>query len=223
MVAEMLISGSVPSVSRSDTSAKVLSMMDVFRLSHLPVVEGEEYFGVISDKVIFDQQDFDEPLEKIPADLLLNPHVHPSQHIFEVAAMASTFGVSVVPVLSDGHAYMGCISLNELCHAMITLFSPGEPGGIIELQMCEKDYSLAQITQIIEGNDARIISLYAWKPAGSTTELNLTIKVNQVDLSAIIQTLTRYNYDIKATFMDQTPLKTLIDERFDQFMRYINT
>ena len=89
--------------------------------------------------------------------------------------------------------------------------------------MCENNYSLAQITQIIEGNDARILSLYTWKPNVSTTELNVTIKVNQVDLSGIIQTLTRYNYEIKATFMDQTPLKSLIDDRFDQFMRYINT
>ena len=57
----------------------------------------------------------------------------------------------------------------------------------------------------------------------TTTVLNVTIKVNQVDLSGIIQTLTRYNFDIKATYMDQTPLKSLIDDRFDQFMRYMNT
>ena len=103
------------------------------------------------------------------------------------------------------------------------LFSPNEPGGIVELQMCENSYSLAQITQIIEGNDARILSLYTWKPSGSTTELNVTIKINQVDLSAILQTLSRYNFEITGTYMDQTPLKNLIDDRFDQFMRYINT
>ena len=110
-----------------------------------------------------------------------------------------------------------------MSNTLTTLFSPGEPGGIIELQMCENNYSLSQITQIIEGNDARILSLYTWKPDESTTELNVTIKVNKVDLSAIFQTLTRYNYDIKATFMDQTPIKNLIDDRFDQFMRYMNT
>ncbi|MCE1200108.1 MAG: hypothetical protein LWW85_14155 [Marinilabiliales bacterium] len=111
----------------------------------------------------------------------------------------------------------------DLGNRLISLFAPNEPGGILELQMCEKDYSLSQITQIIEGNDARILSLYTWKPVETTTELIVTIKLNQVDLSAIIQTLTRYNYDIRATFMDQTPLKGLIDDRFDQFMRYINT
>lgn len=222
MIAQMLISDSIPSVSLRDTATKVLSLMDVFRVSHLPVVEGQEYLGVISDKLIFDVHDFDESLETIPRDQLLTPHVHPGQHIFEVAAVATSCGVSVVPVLSDEHNYLGSISRYDLSNTLTTLFSPNEPGGIVELQMCEKDYSLSQITQIIEGNDARILSLYTWKPAGSTTELNVTIKINQVDLSGIIQTLTRYNYDVKATFMDQTPLKTLIDDRFDQFMRYIN-
>jgi CBS domain-containing protein len=223
MIAETLISDSIPSVSLEDTASKALSLMDVFRVSHLPIVVDQEYFGVISDKEIFDAQDFDAPLKTFASDLLLKPHVHPHQHIFEVAAVASGCSVSIVPVLAEDHTYLGSISRYDLCNQLTVLFSPNEPGGIIELQMCENNYSLAQITQIIEGNDARILSLYTWKPGGSTTELNVTIKVNQVDLSGIIQTLTRYNYDIRATFMDQTPLKSLIDDRFDQFMRYINT
>ena len=223
MIAESLISESIPSVSPGDSASKVLAMMDVFRLSHLPIVAEKEYLGVISDKEIFDVHDFDAPLSAIISDQLLKPHVHPAQHIFEVAAVASGCGVSIVPVLAADHTYIGSISRYDLSNQLTALFSPNEPGGILELQMCENDYSLAQITQIIEGNDARILSLYTWKPNDSTTELNVTIKVNQVDLSGIIQTLNRYNFDIKATFMYQTPLKSLIDDRFDQFMRYINT
>jgi len=223
MIAETLISDSIPSVSPKDSGSKVLALMDVFRVSHLPIVFDNEYIGVISDKEIFDAHDFDAPLEAFISDQLLKPHVHPSQHIFEVAAIANGCGVSIVPVLAADHTYLGSISRYDLCNQLTALFSPNEPGGIIELQMCENDYSLAQITQIIEGNDARVLSLYTWKPNESTTELNVTIKVNQVDLSGIIQTLTRYNYDITATFMDQTPLKSLIDDRFDQFMKYINT
>jgi hypothetical protein len=222
MIAERLISDSIPTVTLSDSGSKVLSLMDVFRVSHLPVVADLEYLGVISDKEIFDARDFDAPLSSFVTDQLLKPHIHPHQHIFEVAAVASGLGVTIVPVLSEEHNYLGSISRYDLCNQLTGLFSPNEPGGIVELQMCEKDYSLSQITQIIEGNDARILSLYTWKPGGSTTEINVTIKVNQLDLSGIIQTLSRYNYDIKATFMDQTPLKSLIDDRFDQFMRYIN-
>lgn len=223
MIAAALISDSIPSVGPEDSGSKVLSLMDVFRVSHLPIISASEYLGVISDKEIFDAHDFDAPISQFPIDQLLKPHVHPHQHIFEVAAVASGCGVSIVPVLAEDHTYMGSISRYDLSNQLTLLFSPNEPGGIVELQMCENSYSLAQITQIIEGNDARILSLYTWKPSGSTTELNVTIKINQVDLSAILQTLSRYNFEITGTYMDQTPLKNLIDDRFDQFMRYINT
>ena len=71
-------------------------------------------------------------------------------------------------------------------------------------------------------NDARILSLYIHKPSPFSKELDVTIKVNVVDLSAIIQTFARYDYMIKATYMDQSQIKGLFDDRYDQFMRYIN-
>ena len=142
MIAETLISDSIPSVSLGDSASKVLTLMDVFRVSHLPILDGLEYLGVISDKEIFDAHDFDAPLETFVSDPLLKPHVHPHQHIFEVAAVASGCGVSIVPVLSEDHTYLGSISRYDLSNQLTTLFSPTEPGGIIELQMCENNYSL---------------------------------------------------------------------------------
>ena len=92
MIAEKLISDSIPSVSPGDSASKVLTLMDVFRVSHLPIVSDREYLGVISDKEIFDANDFDASLSTFISDLLLKPHVHPHQHIFEVAAVASSCG-----------------------------------------------------------------------------------------------------------------------------------
>ncbi|MCE1200109.1 MAG: CBS domain-containing protein [Marinilabiliales bacterium] len=98
MIAGKLISDSIPSVSRSDSASQVLTVMEVFRVSHLPVVEGDEYIGVVADKDIFDGNNFDASLECIPEQQLLKFHVHPNQHIFEVAALAMNLQVTVVPV-----------------------------------------------------------------------------------------------------------------------------
>ena len=67
-----------------------------------------------------------------------------------------------------------------------------------------------------------LLSLYINKPSPSSKELDITIKVNVVDLSGIIQTFARYDYLIKATYMDQSQIKNLFDDRYDQFMRYLN-
>ena len=222
MIAENLISESIPTVTPDEIGSKVLTLMEIFRVAHLPVVVGKDYFGVVSDKEIYDAENFDEKIEKYISPNLLQPHVHVNQHIFEVAGVALGCGVSIVPVLEPDHSYIGSITRTDLAFKLAELFSSNEPGGIIVLELTEVNYSLSQIAQIIEGNDARILSLYIHKPSPSSKELDVTIKVNVVDLSGIIQTFARYDYLIKATYMDQSQIKTLFDDRYDQFMRYIN-
>ncbi len=222
MIAENLISESIPSVTLDEIGSKVLTLMEIFRVSHLPVVVGKEYFGVVSDKDIYDADNFDEKIKKYINPILLQPHVHVNQHIFEVAGVALGCGVSLVPVLEADHSYLGSVTRTDLSFKLAELFSSGEPGGIIVLELTDVNYSLSQIAQIIEGNDARILSLYIHKPSPSTRELDVTIKVNVVDLSGIIQTFARYDYMIKATYMDQSQIKGLMEDRYDQFMKYIN-
>jgi len=222
VIAENLITESIPTVTLEEKGSKVLTLMEIFRVSHLPVVVGKEYFGVVSDKDIYDAENFDEKIEKYINPILLQPHVHVNQHIFEVVGVALGCGVSIIPVLEEDHSYRGAITRTDLAFKLTELFSSNEPGGIIVLELTEINYSLSQISQIIEGNDARILSLYIHKPSPFSKELDVTIKVNVVELSGIIQTFTRYDYLIKATYMDQSQIKNLFDDRYDQFMRYIN-
>ncbi len=222
MIARDLISDSIPTVTLEDVGSKVLTLMEIFRVSHLPVVIGSEYFGIVSDKDIYDAENFEEKIENYVGPNLLQPHVHVNQHIFEVVGVALGCGVSIVPVLEIDHSYFGSVTRNDLALKLTELFSAGEPGGIIVLELTEVNYSLSQIAQIFEGNDAKVLSLYMHKPSPLTKEIDVTLKVNKVDLSPIIQTLTRYDYNIKATYMDQSQIKNLYDDRYDQFMKYIN-
>ena len=222
MEAKNLISDSIPTVTLVDSGSKVLTLMEIFRVSHLPVVVGKEYFGVVSDKDIYDAENFEEKIESYISPNLLQPHVHVNQHIFEVVGVALGCGVSIVPVLELDHSYFGSITRNDLALKLTELFSATEPGGIIILELTDLNYSLSQISQIIEGNDSKVLSLYVHKPSPLTKELDVTIKVNKVELSGIIQTFTRYDYNIKATYMDQSQIKNLYDDRYDQFMKYIN-
>jgi CBS domain-containing protein len=222
VIAKNLISDSIPTVTLEDSGSKVLTLMEIFRVSHLPVVVGKEYFGVVSDKDIYDAENFEEKIETYVSPNLLQPHVHVNQHIFEVVGVALGCSVSIVPVLEMDHSYFGSITRIDLALKLTELFSATEPGGIIVLELTEVNYSLSQISQIIEGNDAKVLSLYIHKPSPLSKELDVTIKVNKVDLSGIIQTFTRYDYNIKATYMDQSQIKNLYDDRYDQFMKYIN-
>jgi hypothetical protein len=94
-----------------------------------------------------------------------------------------------------------------------------EPGGIMVLEVNNVDYSLAQIAQIVEGNDAKILSTYVSGIPG-TTRVEVTLKINREDLSRIAQTFERYNYQINATF-HQSAYEEDLRGRYDEFMNYI--
>ena len=83
------------------------------------------------------------------------------------------------------------------------------------------DYSLSQIAQIVEGNDAKILSMYISSHSAST-RLEVTLKINRNDLTSIIQTFTRYNYTIHSTFMDHDDMDGLYENRYEMFMKYLS-
>ncbi len=221
MLAKDLMSDVVPALKTSDTGVQALSWMDIFRISHLPIVNNHEFLGLISDKDIYNLNMADEPIGNHRLSLF-SPYVFEDQHIFEVIEVASRLSLSVIPVLDRENNYLGLITLNDLVRHFADLSAMKHPGGILVLEVNENDYSLTEISQIIEGNDAKILSLYISSPEDST-KMDVTLKINRTDLTSIISTFERYEYSIKASYMKDDEAEKLYEDRFDMFMRYLNT
>jgi signal-transduction protein with cAMP-binding, CBS, and nucleotidyltransferase domain len=220
MIAQNLLSEVVPPLRLADSGQKALNWMEIFRISHLPVVEGKRLIGLISDKIIYDLNIIEQPVGDY-TDHLLSPHVHTNQHIYEVFSVISVLKLSAVPVLDLHHEYCGVITVFDLAQKFADLVAVQEPGGVIVLELNAIDYSLSQIAQIVEGNDAKILSFYISREPEST-QMTVTLKINVIDLSAIIQTFVRYDYNIKAVYMEDSMIQNLYDDRFDQLMKYMN-
>ncbi|MBN1950488.1 MAG: CBS domain-containing protein [Bacteroidales bacterium] len=220
MLAKDLISDVIPSLRTSDSGQKALYWMDIFRISHLPIVNNEDFLGLISDKDIYDHNLAEEPIGNHRLSLF-SPFVTMDQHIYEVIELASELQLSVIPVLDDENKYQGVITLTDLLHFFADVSALKQPGGIIVLELNANDYSLSEIAQIVEGNNARVLSVYITSPANST-KLEVTLKINHKDLTSIVQTFIRYNYIIKASFMDENDLNSLYENRYDLFMKYLS-
>jgi acetoin utilization protein AcuB len=220
MIAQNLLSEVVPCLRLSDTGQKALNWMEIFRISHLPVVDGKRLVGLISDKIIYDLNIIDKPVGDY-SDHLLSPHVHTNQHIYEVFSAISVLKLSAIPVLDLHHEYKGVITLFDLAQKFADLVAVKEPGGVIVLEISAIDYSLSEIAQIVEGNDAKILSFFIHQEPESS-QMHVTLKINMIDLSAIIQTFVRYDYNIKAVYMDESMIQNLYDDRYDQLMKYMN-
>jgi signal-transduction protein with cAMP-binding, CBS, and nucleotidyltransferase domain len=220
MLAKDLISDVVPALRTSDTGLKALSYMDIFRVSHLPIVNNTEFLGLISDKDIYDLNMAEEPIGNHTLSLI-RPYVIFNQHIFEVIELATRLELTVIPVLDEKNSFLGVITQQDLLQYFAELTAVKHPGGIIVLELNVNDYSLSQIAQIVESNDTKILSLYISTPLDST-HLNVTLKLNRTDLTSVIQTFIRYNYNIKASYSDADTLTGMYENRYEMFMRYLN-
>jgi acetoin utilization protein AcuB len=220
MIAQNLLSEVIPPLRLTDSGQKALNWMEIFRISHLPVVEEKRLVGLISDKIIYDLNMIDKPVGDY-SDHLLSLHVYANQHIYEVFNAISVFKLSAVPVIDLYDQYCGVITVFDLAQKFADLVAVHNPGGVIVLELNSIDYSLSQIAQIVEGNNARILSFFL-SPEVESKRMSVTLKINVVDLSAIIQTFVRYDYNIIAVYMDDSAINNMYDDRLDQLMKFMN-
>lgn len=220
MHAEKLISEAITPVKSTDAGQRALNLMDLYRVSHIPVVDDSKYIGLVSDKLIYDLNLLEEPINT-KLDQLDTSHAHKDQHIFEVAIVMYKLKLSVLPVLDNDHYYMGAITLYDLARRFANLFSLQEIGGVIVLEMNVNDYSLQHICKIVEENDAKVLSSFLNRKPG-TKNLDVILKLDREDLSSVIQAFMRYGYTIKAIYQDHSMLDDLYNDRYDQFMKFMN-
>ena len=220
MIASDLISEIIPSLKTSDTGQTALNWMEIFRISHLPIVNNQDFLGLISDTDIYDMNQPEEPIGNHELTLL-KPYVTDNQHLFEVVGLAARLKLSIVPVLDNNSRYKGVITSSDLIRHIAGISSMDQPGGIIVLEMIERDYSLSQIAQIVESNNIKVLSMYITSPSEST-RLEVTLKVNTTDLFALIKTFERYNYEVKTWVTTNDSIDRFYSERFDLLMKYLN-
>jgi CBS domain-containing protein len=221
MVAKEMISDVIPSLRTSDTGISALNWMDIFKVSHLPIVNDKEFLGLISENDIYDLNMPEEPLGNHQLSLV-RPYIGENQHILEAMELASRLKLSIIPVLDFKKHYLGVITITDLLHYFSEMAALNNPGGIIVLDLNHNDYSLAQIAQIVEGNDAKVLGTFISSNPNST-QIELSLKLNVTDLTSIIQTFNRYNYTVLGSYMKHDDEEDLLEDRYNLLMKYLNT
>lgn len=219
MTAKELISVDVLPLKASDTGLVAMHWFDEFRVTHLPVISDSQLLGLISEDDVYAAGTFEEPIWSYQLQLQ-NVSILQSRHIYEVMKIFSDYKLTTLPVVDDKGAYLGLITLASLVEKMAVTAAVNNPGGILVLETNVNDYSMTEVSRIVEENDAKILSLYVSSPADST-RVELTLKLNKIDIQPVIQAFLRYDYTIKASFFESDYFDNLRD-RYDMLMTYLN-
>lgn len=218
MIARELISDNIPPIKPDDSGLKALKWMEEFKVSHLPVVDGRNFLGIISDNDVLDMEIPEQPVSTI-TDLLDKIFVNENKHYYDALKIISDEHLSVLPVLNDEGLYIGSISVNHIIEKLSHMAAVTEPGSVLILEVRNNDYLLSQIAQIVESNDARILSVHIANNFDGN--LDVTLKINRAEINGIIQTFQRYGYVIKSNFQINSFYQDDLRNRFDSLMQFL--
>lgn len=219
MLAKDLFTDAVIPVLTSDTAAYALKLMEDQKICHLPIVNNVEFLGLISENDIYSLNQLEESIgsHKLSAN---NAFVYQHQHIYEIISLAGELSLSIIPVIDSKNRYLGSITLPNLLEKYSQTASIQNPGGIIVIERNQNDYSFEEIARIVESNDAKILNSYV-SSFRESMKLEVTIKINRMNIFPILQTFERYGYVVLATFTE-ADYKNDLQDRYDSLMNYLN-
>jgi acetoin utilization protein AcuB len=218
MLTRDLLSQTLPFLRPSDKVYQALQMMNDNNVTHLPVVEGDKYAGIISEDELMQAENDNSPISSLE-QAFANTSVKENEHFLKAVQVAVESGLSVVPVVSDENELIGTVAYTDLLKFSSEFMNLGEPGGLIVLEMENNQYSFNEISKLVETNDAQITQLNTSNNP-DTGLMQVTIRINKPEISDIIATFQRYEYNVKYSFGEELYTNEL-RSNYDNLMNYL--
>lgn len=216
MLTRDLISNTIPYLHKSDTVYHALQMMNDYHVVHLPVVEDENYLGIISEEQLLLSNE-ESPL----TDLHITDgttSVGANEHFLNAIQTAVVNKLSIVPVVEEKQL-LGIVTYNDLLRNTSEFMSLHQPGALIVLEMESRQYSFTELARIVESNDAQITQLNTYIDI-ETGLTQVTIRVNRMEVSDLLSTFQRFDYNVKYYFGEEL-YENELKSNYDNLMNYL--
>jgi len=201
----------------SETVADVQDFFVDNPYSHFPLLDNGIYLGCISS---VDSETFES--EKSIQDYRYSFEgffVRDTMIWLDVLEVFARNNANVVPILDANNKYLGYYEITDIIKFLNETPFLKETGGIIVVEKPAADYSMSQITQIVESNNGKLLGVFVSE--ANTEKVQVTIKTTLGSVNEIIQTFRRYNYEIISEHNEDNYLNNL-KERSEYLDKYLN-
>ena len=219
MLTKNLINNNIPRLQLQDSVGKALQLINDFRISHLPVVNDEKFLGLVSEDDLLDAENEKLPIENLQ-DSFLNAAVAGNVHFLNAVSNSIKFDTTVIPVIINENDYLGVITISDLLKMLGNFAGADEIGGIIVMEMERPQFSISEISRIVERNDCTILHLNTTTDS-VTGLLTVTLHLNKREIASIIASFERYEYDVIYNFTDEK-FEDNIDTNYRHLMNYLD-
>lgn len=217
MTAKNFISKTLPVLKPSDIVDDALMLFNDYKVNYLPLINEDRFLGVFSEDLLLNY-DTDFSLSEVQP-IAVEKTVLENDSLLEAVNKAYTLEFDVIPVINSDGEYVGIIDKLELFQAFIGSLALHEPGGLLEINLKRTDYSLSEISRIIENESGKVISSFI--STDKNNDLVLSLKLDISHISAVISALNRYGYEV-LSYHSSEPINNLEKDRFDLLMKYLS-
>lgn len=211
------INNDIKAISLEESIETVQDFFAELSFSHFPVLDEGTYIGSIA---LDDVETFDTDKKVSDYRYTLEGFYARTNMIWlDVLEVFARNHTSVVPVLDDTNKYVGYYDITDIVKFFHETPFLKEMGGIIIVEKDINDYSMSQITQIVESNNGKILGLFISNV--ESDKVQVTVKITLGAMNEIIQTFRRYNYEIISEHQEDNYLNAL-KERSDYLDKYLN-
>ncbi len=214
-----LINNNIPRLQLEDSVSKALRLISDFRVTHLPVVENEIFLGLISEEDLLDQDESKMPI-KLMQETFIQAAVHDNEHFLSAVTISNQIDSTVVPVINEENELMGVITTYDLLKTIGNFAGTNEIGGIIVLEMERSQFAISEISRIVESNGATILHLNTTVHA-ETGMFTVTLHINKREISAIVATFERYDFDVIYYFGNEN-FENEVHSNYRHLMNYLD-
>lgn len=219
MLNKDLISASIPPLSLTDPVYQALQLMNDYHLSQLPVIAEEKYLGLVTEDQLLNVENDQDTLENLQREFS-QLSINGNLHFAEAVRLVNEFSLNVLPVTDEANLWVGAISSTDLLKQVGKMYGMEDPGGIIVLEMEKREFSLSEISKLVETNDAHITQLNTYFD-NNLGVLLVTLKINKFEISDIVATFQRYDYSVKYYFGEEL-YENELKSNYDHLMNYLN-
>lgn len=192
--------------------------MNDYHVTHLPIADDDKYIGIISEEDLLQAENDNDTVEQLEQSFAATS-VKADTHFLTALRVAAENGLSVVPVITNDNELIGTVAYNDLLKQASSFMSLNEPGGLIVLEIPGNQYSFNEISKLVETNDAQITQLNTSNNPETGT-MEVTIRINKPEISDIVATFQRYEYNVKYFFGEEV-YDNELKSNYDNLMNYL--
>ncbi len=207
-----------PWVQHTESVATALAMMEDEQLTHLPVVEGTTYQGLVSREALYEVSDDSIALDQLGWPLPRSS-VKPTDHFLAAVQVMGEQGLSLVPVITEQQELLATISALELTTAIGKFLGLQAGGALLVLEKEAQHYTASEVAKLVESNDAQLLQLNTTVNA-QTGHIQITIRLNKYEVSDVIATFQRYDYTVRF-YVGEEQYANELKSNYDHLIHYL--